>query len=791
MGCCQSKKATKKAKEEPKKKPEAKKPEPKPKSESKKQASSEEEKREVQEDVAAPPPEEAAPAAKHADPRAQRACAIRDHQEGCPYRYNVCSVEGGDVKEYFETGTIFRIIKGDAWYIYNDSLDYEATVDFRFGPGSKISAGERTTLEETEDGWVCAHAVVHPLETLHYISGTVNGYKSGITIKPLSDEYRHQIAEEANHTAEAETEAVRALIGAENANDEVVLRRCVESHTPYVDLHFPPHAESLARADVDVRTFPEMAFMRPTQYLPSEKRSAADAIVGPVVSQSIDCGNLGDSWLTCALAALAEEPTAVENLFAQNVAAEKALGAYRVSLNKGGWWESVIVDNYLPTVNKMPVFARSTDEPCELWVSLLEKAYAKVHGSYASITGGDTLQALSEFTGAPIFRFDNDWASAAINAYNADIFVAMLVEVTRNNAATVVLNTPSHGSETYLGRESQADPQAFREKFAEVGLRTGYTYFVERVVSVKKRRTLLFKVRNPWRATGTWTGLWSYGSPVWEENPDVCSVCDGMNDPKDGSFWIDFDNAKKYFDGGGVILTTKGSTDYRVKGRFEDTVPSAVLDITAAEPIRVLLTLSQPDKRGVDRKNPACRLAPVMLTLSKQDGDMQRVVQNTSWNPLHPAEEFNFVVGRDVAMWAELQPGERYHVVPRMHRKGVKADYDRPYVIGIIAESPLSGKVHIEAKHIPADSSVFTNYVAYPATNLASVDVEHQVHTAGKPLKASVSSTVVSAAGAVARISPAKRQPTQVHSEGGVSNSNIQRSANVHNLGDSDEDSEL
>ncbi|KAL7697410.1 cytoskeleton-associated protein CAP5.5 [Lotmaria passim] len=793
MGCCQSKDKTKKPKEEPKKKEHTKQEEAKrqeavpPKQAAPQQQPREAEKQQAA--AAATPKGTPAASPERDDPRVARIRAIREHEAACPYRYDACTVEGGEAKQYFENGLVYLIVKDGSWFIYNDSLDYTAQVDFRFGPGSKIAAGERTTLEETEDGWVCAHATVQPLETLHYISGTVNGYKSGIAIRPLSDEYRHEIAAEANATVEAEIAAVRSAIGADDVDDEAALRRCVQTRTPFVDLHFLPHAESLARTNVDVRTFPEMAFMRPTQYLPADKRASVDAIVGPVVSQSIDCGSLGDSWMVCAMAALAEEPSAVENMFSECDAAERAVGAYRVSLNKDGWWQSVIVDDYLPTVNKMPVFARSVDEPRELWMSLLEKAYAKVHGSYASITGGDALQALSEFTGFPIFRFDNDWTSALHDAQKADVFVEMLVEMTRNSAATVVLSTPSHGSETYLGRESQADPQAFHEKFADVGLRTAYTYFVERVVSVKKRRTLLFKVRNPWRSTGgSWTGLWAYGSPVWEEHPDVCSVCNGMTDPKDGSFWIDFEDAKKYFDGGGVILTVKDSVDYRVKGSFTDAVPSAVLDVTTAEPIRVLFTLSQPDKRGLPSRNPASRFAPIMLTLSKQDGDKQRVVQNTSWNPLRPADEFNFVVGRDVAMWATLQPGERYHVVPRIHRKGVKSGYDRPYVIGIIADAPLDGRMHIEAKHIPEDSSVFMNYVAYTAMELASKDVEHQVHTAGAPLRTGVSSTVVSAASAVARRPPMKRAPSPVHSDGGASNDDIHGPSQGRNPSDSDDE---
>ncbi|KAG5471273.1 hypothetical protein LSCM1_01346 [Leishmania martiniquensis] len=676
-----------------------------------------------------------------ADPRAARIQAICARNKGCPYRYGACTVVGGDVKCYFEDGLIYCIVKDGCWHIYNDTLDYEAQVELLFGPGSQIATCERTMMEVMENNWTRAYAAVYPLETVQCVSGKVCGYQCSITIKPLDDSYRLKACAAANRNAEMETETVRRLAGNLTDEDEI-LRRCVETNTPYVDLTFPPCAAALARAGRDSRSFPVMAMMRPTQYLPEDMCAMVNDVIGAVVPHSIEHGSLGDSWLMCALAILAEDETAIHNLLMQGTPAEKAVGAYRLLMNKNGWWITVLLDDYLPTFSRTPVFARVCDNPAEMWVSLLQKAYAKVHGSYAAITGGDALQALADFAGSLMYRFDKEWEVAALDVTKAEELADALVGLSRSGAS-VVLSTPGHTSESYLGCNQESDPEGFRARYTKCGLRTGYTYFVERVVTLQKQQTLLFKLRNPWRSSGQWNGAWSYGSAEWGENPDVCSVCDAQEDPQDGSFWICWKDACEYFDGGGVFYPTSAAEDYRVKGFFDGTIPTVILEIMAVENTRVLLTLSQPDKRGVDLTDGAARFAPIMLTVSKKEGDMQRVQKNTSWNPEMPSNECNFVVGRDVGMWFTLEAGEVYHVVPRMHCKGVKSQYHRPYVVGILSYAPLEGKVRAQAMCIESDSNVFTNYSLYRSGAPQPVQAEHQTRLPGKAPVTNVSTTVI------------------------------------------------
>lgn len=52
-------------------------------------------------------------------------------------------------------------------------------------------------------------------------------------------------------------------------------------------------------------------------------------------------------------------------------------------LNINGVWRYVPVDDYLPYLNGEAIFAKSfNDQESDLWVSLIEKAYAKMFAGY-------------------------------------------------------------------------------------------------------------------------------------------------------------------------------------------------------------------------------------------------------------------------------------------------------------------------------------------------------------------------------------------------------------------------
>jgi calpain-15 len=121
-------------------------------------------------------------------------------------------------------------------------------------------------------------------------------------------------------------------------------------------------------------------------------------IFSKIEPNDIRQGSLKDGWLLCAIACLAERPALVERLFVTKEYNQN--GIYELRLFKNGELRRVIVDDYFPCFpNGGPMFSRSNGN--ELWVLLLEKAYAKVHGGYKTLTGGLPHEAMMDLTGCP------------------------------------------------------------------------------------------------------------------------------------------------------------------------------------------------------------------------------------------------------------------------------------------------------------------------------------------------------------------------------------------------------
>lgn len=126
---------------------------------------------------------------------------------------------------------------------------------------------------------------------------------------------------------------------------------------------------------------------------------------GQLRPSDINQGKLGDCYFLAALSVLAEGPHGrgrIERLL--TTLESNAGGVYGARFYKRGFPVEVIVDDIFPCRTTKagvlrPVFSQNKTR--DLWPLILEKAYAKLHGSYQRIEVGAMGEALEDLTGAP------------------------------------------------------------------------------------------------------------------------------------------------------------------------------------------------------------------------------------------------------------------------------------------------------------------------------------------------------------------------------------------------------
>lgn len=170
----------------------------------------------------------------------------------------------------------------------------------------------------------------------------------------------------------------------------------------FIDEEFPPKFPSISKTNEVPPNWRSFTFKRASEFMDPRQIQVFLGIDPNDIRQGI----LGDCYLLCSFSVLAERPKLIKRLFITEQYNEE--GCYALWLNDDGSWRSIIVDDYFPcTPHGGPAFTK-TNGP-ELWVLLLEKAYAKIYGGYDVIEGGVPPYALRDLTGAPYdFLESND-----------------------------------------------------------------------------------------------------------------------------------------------------------------------------------------------------------------------------------------------------------------------------------------------------------------------------------------------------------------------------------------------
>uniref|UniRef100_A0A5F9CZX8 Calpain-3 n=1 Tax=Oryctolagus cuniculus TaxID=9986 RepID=A0A5F9CZX8_RABIT len=305
--------------------------------------------------------------------------------------------------------------------------------------------------------------------------------------------------------------------------DFVVLRqRCLAQKCLFEDRVFPAGVQSLGAHELSQKTkMKAITWKRPQEICENPR-----FIIGGANRTDICQGDLGDCWFLAAIACLTLNERLLFRVIPHDQSfTENYAGIFHFQFWRYGDWVDVVIDDCLPTYNNQLVFTKSNHRN-EFWSALLEKAYAKLHGSYEALKGGNTTEAMEDFTGGVTEFFE-------IKDAPRDMYKIMRKAIERGSLMGCSIDT--------------IVPVQYETRMA-CGLVKGHAYSVTGLEETlfKGEKVKLVRLRNPWGQV-EWNGSWSDGWKDWSfvDKDEKARLQHQVTE--DGEFWMSYDDFVFHF----------------------------------------------------------------------------------------------------------------------------------------------------------------------------------------------------------------------------------------------------
>lgn len=456
---------------------------------------------------------------------------------------------------------------------------------------------------------------------------------------------------------------------------------CVKNGRLFEDPEFPAADKSLY--------FSKQPSFKAEWKRPKEISNAPQMFVAGASAADVTQGRVGNCWFVAAAASLALEKElwkrVIPDYKTQVFSPEKPedyQGIFHFRFWRFGEWTDVVVDDRLPTLNGELIYVKSK-EANEFWSALLEKAYAKLSGSYEALESGNPADALVDFTGGVSETIDLVKGDFKNDLEKRKVLHQKLVKLLSRNAM-------ASASIKVTSREEM-------EQQLDTGLVKGHAYGLSEVKKIDKGffstdsdKIYLVKLRNPW-GQKEWNGPWSDGSEEWNKLTKKDKEKIGVKVENDGEFWMSFDDFCRHFTTVTICMLVntsmftihktynEGSFKSKWEGRaaggcvnYKDTFlhnPQIKFDMSSNKLKDVaFISLMQPDMRALKHEGKANNTIGFHV---------MRVEGNRSYRChqlYEKAGDSNFINSREVFVRLELDPG-RYIVVPSTFEPNTTGDF--------------------------------------------------------------------------------------------------------------------
>ncbi|XP_041372886.1 calpain-8-like [Gigantopelta aegis] len=285
----------------------------------------------------------------------------------------------------------------------------------------------------------------------------------------------------------------------------------------YIDPEFPPEHKSIYRRKESRKT---IVWRRPGEL------SLTPSLISDGTSRhDMKQGDLNDCWFLSTLSAIAEKPQLISKIIPDDntFGTSSYDGRFHCRFWQFGDWVDVFIDDLLPTVNGEILFAHSSD-PSEFWVSLVEKAYAKLNQSYEALEFGFEADAFTDLTGGLA-----EW----YNPHDLKESEFYLIRAAFQCGAVIGCLSVDKEERGVIDRN---------------GMISNHSYVITGVEEIPHQNftAKLIRVRNPWGDT-EWQGAWCDGSDEWSHVPEDVKLELELTSQDDGEFWMCFQDFRREY----------------------------------------------------------------------------------------------------------------------------------------------------------------------------------------------------------------------------------------------------